>query len=253
MIRLSVSPVLALLALGCAAPWQPLETAAFQGAAPRTIVAGIPGNLPGGGPDFDFQEPGEALARAIVLPAGVLAGAFDTRGRRLVEKHRIDDPARELAVRLTTALGRKHALEIKPPKPLYSNRTTRDVWNADLVLDVRTETWGIKPLNAVAKEMTVVYHALLELYDRRNKRIIATGRCLAPELDKPSAPTLEVMLADDARFLKKDLARITAYCLQGFARKLLGVWDDARGSLHGEAAASPAPPNDRQPQEPVRR
>lgn len=109
-------------------------------------------------------------------------------------------------------------------------------WQGDIVLDVRTDGWGLYSVpGSYLNRAKLEYRAVLELYDVRTRRTLATGHCVPPPLTLEASPNWSELETTGGQFVKQELAAAIAFCVRGFARQFLGIWDDATESLHGEA------------------
>ena len=228
--RITPSSLLWLGFLACASsPPQTLESAMASDHPPRSILVGIsPPPRPATSPMEFFLGP---------IPNMAAGGGQTGAGERLLQAHRIVDPAPEIARALTTALALRRHLEVKPPRHIDDSRTIRKHFRADLVLDVTTEKWDLRDTGsslAGTDRVRLFYQARLELYDTRTQETLASGECLAPTLKLAAAPSWKELEANDAEVLKRELRHASNYCLRHFGRRILAVWLDGTHGLYGE-------------------
>jgi hypothetical protein len=177
---------------------------------------------------------GEVLLAPSLLSLAVAGAVSPDRtldgGDKLIARHKIIDPAPALGQALTVALGMRRQLEVKPPRQIDSTRTVRKYFQADLVLDVATEFWG---LQAVGDRYRFVYRAHLEVFDTRTYQTLAAEECEAPVLKQAVAATWEELEGNDAKRFKEEVGYAANYCLRYFARQLR-VWLYDKHGLYGE-------------------
>src|SRR5262249_40419206 len=113
----------------------------------------------------------------------------------------------------------------------------------DLLLDVRTLSWGFAYLPTTWNRYRVRYSARLRLFDMKTARVLAEGGCRRSSDETPDAPSYEELLANGAQRLKAELRSAAELCLGEFRAKTLSLEQGSGSLLSGalpvEAQAQP--------------
>ena len=186
-------------------------------------------------PDFGAMTPGTAMF-------GV-AGATATisQGNEIVRTHGIEDPASSIAAVLGRDLQARYDMEASSrPVQVASDdlaQVARASSRVDLLLDVRTLSWGFAYIPTTWNRYRVRYSARLRLFDMKTARVLAEGGCRRLPDETPDAPSYEELLANGAQRLKAELRRAAEHCLGEFRAKTLSLGEGS-GALF--ALESPA-------------
>lgn len=227
MIR-AVALLLALSpALGCGGSTPlpgPLNRAALRASHPRSVRGAVTPV-----PQFQGVTSSSGMLAAFGLAGLVMMqGAADSEGDRARETG-VYDPAVAINVELTKALAKRFSLQITDPSPKKIGRTIRPVedlsdrnQDVDLLLEVRTNAWGFKPVRIGAYGVT--YEGTLRLIDTRSKALIAEGQCTSLPVDSSEAPSYEQMQAQEAALLKEMLRGLEQYCTDDYRKRILGLY-----------------------------
>jgi hypothetical protein len=104
--------------------------------------------------------------------------------------------------------------------------------SADLVLDVWTDSWGVKSLESGEEsKYRATYQVEVRIIDAKAVRpidgkagvVLAEASCSDPGEDTPHAPNYAQFLDDGARLLKKDLDAATQFCVADFRSRILNA------------------------------
>lgn len=210
-----------VLCLGCARPGPlPLNPASLRASQPRTILASLP-------PIPPFGTSGPKRARGL-LSFAVSSGSessTDERGRTVRSKG-VGDPAEAISSALMAALVQRFGLKTLGKGKLQTQGTSaedlsRQYQRADLVLDVRTSQWGIKPTSAT--RYAVFYEGSLRLVDTKRKAILAEGRCTVRPVKRPDDPSFDALIWDEAAILKQKLSGVIQSCVEEYRTRVLGL------------------------------
>jgi hypothetical protein len=152
-------------------------------------------------------------------------------GAQIVRDNGISDPARFIARKLSDDLERRY--DLKPARQTFAGGdddptkfNTVDP-SADVVLDVWTGDWSLRPRPDAPPKYRVGYAVHLRLIDARvvhvidgkKGAVIAEGTCRFPE-DASSAHARDEFLADGARRLKDELDVAARFCVDEFRTKI---------------------------------
>lgn len=192
--------------------------------------------------DFAAMTPGSAMFGA----AGGLATI--SQGSEIVRAHGIEDPASAIAAVLSRDLQARYDMQASsPPVPVTSDdlaQVARASSGVDLLLDVRTLSWGFVYVPSMWNRYRVRYSARVRLFDTKTARVLAEGSCRrSPDETPPDAPSYEELLANGAQRLKAELRIAAEHCLGEFRAKTLSLAQGTGASLPeaspGDAQAQP--------------
>jgi hypothetical protein len=164
---------------------------------------------------FAAMSPGSAAFGMIGAAAAI------SEGNRIVEEHKVEDPAIEMSAALAGALRQRYKMTQVTVRPVEVK--TDDIGQlksqfngTDFLLDVRTVNWSYIYYPSNWARYRVIYSAKVRLIDLRAGNVIAEGFCarVPDEVDK--APTSDELLANSAARLKSELQRARDYCLEQF-------------------------------------
>ena len=150
----------------------------------------------GSTPSFYADTPGRRTFGIL----GVMAMAVE--GNRLVRDYGIEDPAATLSEELVASLT------------IQNRMRTSSRREADLLLEVKTINWDFRPYRNDPDDLFVVYSARVNLVDRRDGQVIASGKCRAGRERHGDSATLEQLLADNAALLREELREAAHECAQ---------------------------------------
>lgn len=163
--------------------------------------------------------------KGMFAVAGV--GAAAAAGNSLVEDANIEDPASAIASELGMALTTKHGANVVgPSNTVVDSDNVDDIVQAaagsDLALDVVTNGWSYIYDGFNFSDYFVGYSSRLRLIDVETSSVLASGLCTydAKKAGK-SAVTHETLIADDAAYIKQELADAAASCVQQFSSNVL--------------------------------
>ncbi len=150
----------------------------------------------GSTPSFYADTPGRRTFGIL----GVMAMAVE--GNRLVRDYGLEDPAVTLSEELIASLAIQNRMRT-------SSRT-----DADVMLEVKTINWDFRPYRNDPDDLFVVYSARVNLVDRRDGQVIASGKCRAGRERTGDSATLQELLADNANRLRQELREAAHECAQ---------------------------------------
>jgi hypothetical protein len=197
-----------LAAAGCGtAGVPPADRAFLHGSHPHSVVIAVSRS-----PSFNLASGGPV--------------AWGRRAERLVKSTRVPDPAVSIRETLVEALADTLGLEIADPGARVTTVRTppaiaHDYRGTDLVLDVRTNKWGLAPTSA--GRYGLVYDGTLRLIDTRSRQVIAEGGCSSGPDDAGGAPSYQALLANQGALLKDELASLAAHCADDYRKRVLGI------------------------------
>lgn len=203
--------VASFLAAGCAGQQVQLGDADRRGLASQPVhaVHYPPARI------FFVESSGYTTAAVLFSPLVVLAQTAESRS--LASELELEDPVGRVKERLSAALeSRTKVNRVASPPERSDPETLRKVLGSGLVLEVRTEKWGID--NNRAKYAAGVH--LLRLSDGATLWQAVCNDSIADK-DKPS-PTLDELKADRGELLKAKLGQAADACAEQLAGWALG-------------------------------
>jgi hypothetical protein len=194
-------------------------------------------------PDFVAFTPGRAAI------GGLIGGALTVdAGNRLIDTHNIEDPSAYIAHNLGAALGERFQTRLVPnPVRVESDDVAalaKGYPQLDLLLDVRTMSWGYIYYPTSWNRYRINYAARLRLIDVKRAQVLAEGLCSRMGDDEANAPTGEELLANGAERLKSELRLAADWCVQYFTSGTFAVGGPPPATQTAAvpaAAGAPAP------------
>jgi hypothetical protein len=172
------------------------------------------------------------MALKTPLHAAMLGGAlvyFDMirQGNNIVRNNNIEDPSILMAKKLRDDLAKYYNLKIisdlEPKKvSTYNVNKISDLYRgvADYVIDVRTLNWELSYVAIDISNYAIVYSSQLKLIDVANSKVIAENSCSFRPYNKDQK---DVILADEAKFLKQELVGASDACSKLLKDTSLGL------------------------------
>jgi hypothetical protein len=190
-------------------------------------------------PEFAALTPGKGAV------GGLIGGALTiVAGNRIVEEHKIEDPALSIARAIGAELGQAHQVRWASSAVRVTSdevaQLAKDYPAADLVLDVRTINWSFVYFPTNWKRYRVIYSARLRLIDVKQSRVLAEGFCARNPEETPAAPTYDELLRNGAEGLKRELKTAADFCVQHFRSATFAFAGQA--PLQAAPAAVPTSP-----------
>lgn len=156
-------------------------------------------------------------------------------GERIIRDNGITDPTLSVARQVADVLATRYGLQTSPPvvTAVIDDDPTAigaAAPSADLVLDVWTDSWGVKAIEiGEESKYRATYQVELRIIDAKAVRpidgkagvVLAEASCSDPGEDAPNAPNYAQFLDDGARLLKKDLDAATQFCVADFRTRIL--------------------------------
>lgn len=212
-----VSAVLCLSLVGCAGvKTQPLSADTVSALDGKSVTLVLRES-----PSFVAMTSGKGMFAV----AGV--GAAAAAGNTLVEDANIEDPAPVIASELGMALTTKHgASVVGPSTAVVDSDNVADVVQAaagsDLALDVVTNGWSYIYDGFNFSDYFVGYSSRLRLIDVETSNVLASGLCTYDAKKAGKLPVShDTLIADDAAYIKQELADAAASCVQQFSANVL--------------------------------
>lgn len=167
-----------------------------------------------------------AIGTAAVGP-GIAEHWAQASGRKVVEEHHIADPGINIRNQLLHELSQAYGLRVAPSVAEPTDGATTEWGDADLILQARTTEWAMSfiPTDS-SPQFELLYRSRVTLIDNRRHQKIADGTCdNTGATRKEDHLTYEQWLANDAAFLRGQLAVVEARCLARFRSGLLALTD----------------------------
>lgn len=173
-------------------------------------------------PDFQAGTVGKLVTGGFLV-GGVMARS---EGDYIIKSNSIPDPAISIAEQLREALQQKYGTK---SSATFINTAVDDVQQicaanptADLILDVKTNSWLFIYLPMNWSRYRVLYSASFRLIDNKTKTVIAEGSS-GRVPDTENAPTKEELLANNAERLKQELKKATEFCVNDFKNRVFQI------------------------------
>ena len=175
----------------------------------------------GSTPSFYADTPGRRTFGIL----GVVAMAVE--GNRLVRDYGIEDPAATLSEELIASLA------------IQNRMRTSSRRDADVLLQVNTINWDFRPYRNNPDDLFVVYSARVNLVDRRDGQLIASGKCRAGRERSGDSATLEQLLADNASLLREELREAAHECAQRIKADTLAAFLNNANAVAQQTVGAP--------------
>ncbi|MBT8103978.1 MAG: hypothetical protein KJO95_13485 [Gammaproteobacteria bacterium] len=163
--------------------------------------------------------------KGMFAVAGV--GAAAVAGNNLVKDAQIEDPANVIRSTLGDELVKRHGVSIVGHSDaVVSSDDVADVVlaaaDSDYALDVVTNGWSYMYDGFKFSDYFVGYSARLRLIDVATSTVLASGMCAydAKKAGKSAVPH-DTLIADNAAYIKQELADATGSCVQQFNSAVL--------------------------------
>ena len=173
-------------------------------------------------PDFAVMTLGKSSL-------GLLGAAMMiSEGNRLVLAYKIPDPAVQISVDLVAALREQRgAVESATAVDVISTEAA-EIGAAfkgagRYVLDVRTKQWVIShfPTDWIHYQLRYTAHA--RLIDTETNAVVAQGSCESPSEGSAGAPTHDEMMAENAAWIRLEMARVASICVDKLRADMLAL------------------------------
>lgn len=173
-------------------------------------------------PDFAAMTAGKAAFAML----GALA--MISEGNKLIEEHKVEDPANTIAAGLIKSMEASHAIR---PSGTPVAVTADDVAHiagaanggSRYVMDVQTINWSFGYFPTDWTHYRVIYTAKARLIDTSSKAVIAEGFCKRIPETNVGAPTYDELLASGAARLKKELSTAAEECVNSLKKEMLAT------------------------------
>ncbi len=204
---------LCLFAAGCVSSTQPISSGDRGGLRGKTIAM-----TKRSSPSFLAMTAGKGMFAV----AGVAVAAAS--GNELVRNKNIADPAEAIAQGVAAAYGASYDMQVLEPVNTVTSSdipaTIKTAGNADYILDIASLGWGYSYLGFNFNQFRVGYSVNMRVIDAATGKVISTDSCIydPKKLGKPTVSHDE-LLANDAAYIKEELADATRFCIQKFSPK----------------------------------
>lgn len=164
--------------------------------------------------------------KGMFAVAGV--GAAVAEGNSMVRKNGIADPALRISRALAAGLAEQYGLQILGESDATSSDSIETVARlaegSDYALEVATNGWSYIYDGFNFGDYFVGYSSKLRLIEVDTEQVVSSGVCAYDAKKAGKAPvTRERLLADDAAYIKQELADATEQCIQEFAAELFAM------------------------------
>lgn len=161
--------------------------------------------------------------KGMFAVAGV--GAAAASGNKLVAENAIVDPALQIGESVANDLTNAHGLVLLPrPTAVKSgdvSEIAKSASGSDYALDVVTNGWSYMYDGFNFADYFVGYSSKLRLIDVRTEKVVSSGFCAYnPKKAGKSAVPHYKLVANDAAFIKQELADASEQCIREFSASL---------------------------------
>ncbi len=171
--------------------------------------------------------------KGMFAVAGV--GAAVAAGNTMVSENDIVDPAMDISRTLSRNLAENYGVtpggESDTAESDSIDSLVRLAGGNDYALDVATNGWSYMYDGFSFGDYFVGYSSKLRLIDVRAAKVISSGLCVYDAKKAGKSPVShETLLADNAAYIKQELAVASNHCIREFTTKLFSVPSVARGA-----------------------
>lgn len=155
-------------------------------------------------------------------------GAAAVAGNKLVEENGIVDPAMVISRNLAEGLAKEYGVLLLGETDVIASDNTDEISDAakgnDFALDVVTHGWSYMYDGFNMGDYFVGYSSKLRLIDINSGQVISSGLCAYdPKKAGKTAVAHETLIANNAAYIKNELADATELCVQEFAADLFSA------------------------------
>ena len=173
-------------------------------------------------PDMVLQTPFHAA-----MMGGLLVYAHTVYlGNKIVRENGIEDPFFLTAQKLRDELVKNYGIKTVDDMPskkisTYNVEKISDLYRgiSDYVIDIRDLRWSLSYISRDLSNYAVVYYSQLKFIDVKNAKVVAENSCIATPYNKYPK---NLMLADGAKVLKKELVGVADACSKFFRESNFG-------------------------------
>ena len=164
--------------------------------------------------------------KGMFAVAGV--GAAVAEGNKMVSENGIVDPAMTISRTLAENLVSDYGLQLQGETGVATSDSVDSIvelaGESDYALDVATNGWTYMYDGFSFGDYFVGYSSKLRLIDVRTGKVVSSGFCAYDAKKLGKGPVShEKLLAENAAYIKQELADATDVCIQEFATKLFAV------------------------------
>ncbi len=187
-------------------------------------------------PDFMAMTAGRAAIGGLIGAVTMTEG-----GRNVVNNNNVQDPAGAILQAMAADLKSAHGWRFADRQLLVGAddpaQLAKDYPGTDVVLEMRTISWGYTYFPTTWNRYRVIYSARLRLIDAKKGQVLAEGFCSRVPEETPNAPTGDELLANGAQVIKNELQAAANHCVQHFRTQTYALG----GTATAVAAAAPVP------------
>ena len=171
--------------------------------------------------------------KGMFAVAGV--GAAVAAGNNMVSENNIVDPAMNISRSLSRNLVDNYGLtpggETGTAESDSIDNLVRLAGGNDYALDVATNGWSYMYDGFSFGDYCVGYSSKLRLIDVGAGKVVSSGLCIYDAKKAGKSPVShETLLADDAAYIKQELAGATDHCIREFTAELFSAPSVASGA-----------------------
>lgn len=174
-------------------------------------------------PAFVAFTPGKAMYGMVGVASQL------SSGDKIVEQHRIEDPAPDIARTLADALAERYNMVVDTEQndaPLTTGNVRKisaHYATADFIVDVYTKEWMFQYYPGNFNRYRVLYSTRFRLINTETQSVIARGSCKRDPQQRKDSPGYDELLANNAALIKAQLADAASFCANEFASNVLSI------------------------------
>jgi hypothetical protein len=199
--------IMSLMLAGCGGGMMPLKSDVAQTLRNRQVTLfRVP-------PASSFSalafDPNPLTGGALI--ANAIAGS---KGKSLIAKNKIEDPAIALASNLSKELTARYRTKTTSQAKAedLGDITKKNFPKADLALYVRTNSWRLAYFISDFASHYVEYRAEFALIDVKQDMVLAKGSCKSSPDDPENGLEYDDLVRNNASLLKRELQNAVGFC-----------------------------------------
>lgn len=164
--------------------------------------------------------------KGMFAVAGV--GAAVAAGNKMVRENDVKDPAMAISRSLAASLATDYGLQVQGESDVASTDNVDELValadGSDYALEVATNGWSYIYDGFSFGDYFVGYSSKLRLIDVSAAKVISSGFCAYDAKKAGKAPvTHETLLAEQAAYIKQELADAASQCIRDFATEIFSI------------------------------
>lgn len=164
--------------------------------------------------------------KGMFAVAGV--GAAVAAGNKMVRENDVQDPALAISRTLAATLSTDYGIQVRGESDVAATDDVKELAGladgSDYALEVETQGWSYIYDGFSFGDYFVGYSSKLRLIDVSTAEIVSSGFCAYDAKKAGKSPvTHETLLAEQAAYIKQELADAANLCIRDFATGLFSI------------------------------